>query len=251
MRSSAAARVSSSASSNPSKTLWRSSIDRTPGRARSASAASGLRRRRLRGRGADARPRPAAGRRARPPAMAAARRRPGRSAGLPRPCDSAVDVHAGRAHAHGRGGVDRAGAPPARRGDRGPVRHRRRRRRAVPGPDRRQRGLVSGQRRGVLLGGRRCPPPGRGDDSAAARVGLGVGAAGPAAARAVHDPRNRVSRRVAERVGYAREGVLRSYQRFKGRRMDAIVFSLLPEDLSGGPGAPGPGPSGPLGPPAP
>jgi RimJ/RimL family protein N-acetyltransferase len=47
------------------------------------------------------------------------------------------------------------------------------------------------------------------------------------------DPRNGASQRVAERAGYRREGTLRSYQPFKGRRMDAVVFSLLPADLSG------------------
>jgi RimJ/RimL family protein N-acetyltransferase len=50
------------------------------------------------------------------------------------------------------------------------------------------------------------------------------------------DPRNRASQRVAERAGYVREGTLRSYQPFKGRRMDAVVFSLLPTDLPGPPG---------------
>lgn len=45
-------------------------------------------------------------------------------------------------------------------------------------------------------------------------------------------PRNRASQRVAERAGYLREGTLRSYQPFKGRRMDAVVFSLLPADLT-------------------
>jgi RimJ/RimL family protein N-acetyltransferase len=47
------------------------------------------------------------------------------------------------------------------------------------------------------------------------------------------DPQNRASQRVAERAGYVREGTLRSYQPFKGRRMDAVVFSLLPADLPG------------------
>lgn len=47
------------------------------------------------------------------------------------------------------------------------------------------------------------------------------------------DPRNRASQRVAERAGYVREGTLRSYQPFKGRRMDAVMFSLLPADLRG------------------
>jgi RimJ/RimL family protein N-acetyltransferase len=50
------------------------------------------------------------------------------------------------------------------------------------------------------------------------------------------DPANSASQRVAERAGYVREGTLRSYQPFKGRRMDAVVFSLLPADLKRPPG---------------
>jgi RimJ/RimL family protein N-acetyltransferase len=42
------------------------------------------------------------------------------------------------------------------------------------------------------------------------------------------------SQRVAEKAGFAREGVLRSYLEFKGRRRDAVMFSLLPGDWDGG-----------------
>jgi ribosomal-protein-alanine N-acetyltransferase len=52
------------------------------------------------------------------------------------------------------------------------------------------------------------------------------------------DPRNRASQGVAGRAGYVREGTLRSYQPFKGRRMDVVVFSLLPADLDGSPEPP-------------
>jgi RimJ/RimL family protein N-acetyltransferase len=44
------------------------------------------------------------------------------------------------------------------------------------------------------------------------------------------DPENFVSQKVAERAGFTREGVLRSYQRFKDGRMDAVMFSRLPSD---------------------
>jgi RimJ/RimL family protein N-acetyltransferase len=44
------------------------------------------------------------------------------------------------------------------------------------------------------------------------------------------DPANLVSQKVAERAGFTREGVLRSYQRFKDGRMDAVMFSRLPSD---------------------
>jgi RimJ/RimL family protein N-acetyltransferase len=44
------------------------------------------------------------------------------------------------------------------------------------------------------------------------------------------DPGNPASQRVAAAAGYEREGVLRSYQWFKDRRMDAVMFSRLPTD---------------------
>ena len=42
---------------------------------------------------------------------------------------------------------------------------------------------------------------------------------------------NRASQRVAERAGFTREGVLRSYTDNKGERLDMIAYSLLPGDL--------------------
>jgi RimJ/RimL family protein N-acetyltransferase len=44
------------------------------------------------------------------------------------------------------------------------------------------------------------------------------------------DPANEASQRVAAAAGFTREGVLRSYQRFKDGRMDAVMFSRLPSD---------------------
>jgi RimJ/RimL family protein N-acetyltransferase len=44
------------------------------------------------------------------------------------------------------------------------------------------------------------------------------------------DPANEASQRVAEAAGFTREGVLRSYQRFKDGRMDAVMYSRLPSD---------------------
>jgi RimJ/RimL family protein N-acetyltransferase len=44
------------------------------------------------------------------------------------------------------------------------------------------------------------------------------------------DPANMPSQRVAEAAGFTREGVLRSYQRFKDTRMDAVMYSRLPGD---------------------
>ena len=45
------------------------------------------------------------------------------------------------------------------------------------------------------------------------------------------EPDNVGSQRVAEKAGFSHEGTLRSLLDFKGRRRDAEMFSLLPEDL--------------------
>ena len=48
----------------------------------------------------------------------------------------------------------------------------------------------------------------------------------------ITDPDNRASQRVAEKVGYKREGVLRSHLLHPdGRRRDSMMFSLLPGEL--------------------
>jgi RimJ/RimL family protein N-acetyltransferase len=47
------------------------------------------------------------------------------------------------------------------------------------------------------------------------------------------DVTNGASRKVAERCGYAREGVMRSIHLKQGRRVDAELWSLLPEDVAG------------------
>ena len=46
------------------------------------------------------------------------------------------------------------------------------------------------------------------------------------------DPRNAASVRVAERAGFQREGVLRSWVDVNGERVDHVSFSLLPADSS-------------------
>jgi RimJ/RimL family protein N-acetyltransferase len=47
------------------------------------------------------------------------------------------------------------------------------------------------------------------------------------------DPENAASQRVAEKVGFRREGVLRSHLLHKdGRRRDSVMFSLLPGELA-------------------
>ena len=48
----------------------------------------------------------------------------------------------------------------------------------------------------------------------------------------ITDPDNRASQRVAEKVGFQREGVLRSHLLHPdGRRRDSLMFSLLPGEL--------------------
>jgi RimJ/RimL family protein N-acetyltransferase len=46
------------------------------------------------------------------------------------------------------------------------------------------------------------------------------------------EPANTASQGVAERSGYQREGVLRRFDEIAGRRVDSVIFSLLPEDLA-------------------
>ena len=47
----------------------------------------------------------------------------------------------------------------------------------------------------------------------------------------VTDPANVGSQRVAVKAGFQREGTLRSFVLIKGTRRDAVMYSLLPEDL--------------------
>jgi [ribosomal protein S5]-alanine N-acetyltransferase len=48
------------------------------------------------------------------------------------------------------------------------------------------------------------------------------------------EPWNEGSWRAAERVGYLREGRLRSWQRVGQERRDMYMYSLLPQDLARG-----------------
>jgi ribosomal-protein-alanine N-acetyltransferase len=56
--------------------------------------------------------------------------------------------------------------------------------------------------------------------------------AGLARVEALVVPDNVASQRVLESVGFRREGHLRSYLVFGGRRADALIYSLLPSDLA-------------------
>lgn len=45
-------------------------------------------------------------------------------------------------------------------------------------------------------------------------------------------PDNTASQRVLEKSGFRREGLLRSYLAYRGNRVDALLYSLLPSDLT-------------------
>jgi RimJ/RimL family protein N-acetyltransferase len=47
-------------------------------------------------------------------------------------------------------------------------------------------------------------------------------------------PGNVASQRVAEKVGYKREGLLHGYAEVRGKRTDAVMYSLSPADLERG-----------------
>ena len=57
-----------------------------------------------------------------------------------------------------------------------------------------------------------------------------LGTLGLARLELLTEPDNLASQRVAERCGYVREGLMRSYQEIKGRRRDYVLYSLLPAD---------------------
>ena len=54
---------------------------------------------------------------------------------------------------------------------------------------------------------------------------------GAARVQLVTEPEKVASQQVAEKAGFTREATLRSYIELKGRRRDAVMFSLLPDDL--------------------
>ena len=78
-------------------------------------------------------------------------------------------------------------------------------------------------------------PEGRGEGRATRAVRLtarwALSQPGVARLELSTDPENTASQRVAERSGFRREGVLRSYHEVGGRREDAVFFSLLPGEL--------------------
>ena len=53
----------------------------------------------------------------------------------------------------------------------------------------------------------------------------------PARLQLFTDVENEISMRVAERAGFAREGLLRNWYDLRGERRDAVMFSLLPENV--------------------
>ena len=78
-------------------------------------------------------------------------------------------------------------------------------------------------------------PEGRGHGRATRAVQLvsrwALSQPGVARLELATSPENTASQRVAERSGFQREGVLRSYNLVDGSREDAVFFSLLPGEL--------------------
>lgn len=54
---------------------------------------------------------------------------------------------------------------------------------------------------------------------------------GIARVQATAEPWNRSSQRVLEKLGFQREGLLRSYSSWRGERQDVFLYSLIPSDL--------------------
>jgi RimJ/RimL family protein N-acetyltransferase len=79
-------------------------------------------------------------------------------------------------------------------------------------------------------------PRARGRGIGSRAVGLlarwAVKEAGLARVEAYVIPDNIASQRVLEKAGFRREGLLRSYLSYEGRRFDALLYSLLPSDLA-------------------
>jgi RimJ/RimL family protein N-acetyltransferase len=57
---------------------------------------------------------------------------------------------------------------------------------------------------------------------------------GAARVQLLTEPENRASQRVAEKAGFRREALLRSFVDVKGRRPDVYMYALLREDLEWG-----------------
>ena len=64
-------------------------------------------------------------------------------------------------------------------------------------------------------------------------VEWGFGSGARARLQLITEPGNVPSQRLAERVGFRREGLLRSYAVLKGERRDFLMYGLLPADPRG------------------
>jgi [ribosomal protein S5]-alanine N-acetyltransferase len=58
-----------------------------------------------------------------------------------------------------------------------------------------------------------------------------LGTCGLARVELLAEPSNAVAVAAAQSAGFAREGVLRGYERKRGKRVDMVVLSLIPADL--------------------
>ena len=87
-------------------------------------------------------------------------------------------------------------------------------------------------RRGRLLAGARRPRPGPRDPRGAADLPRGAfDTLGLERIDLLAGTGNAASQRVAERAGFTREAILRSYMRGKGERQDMVAFGLLRDEL--------------------
>lgn len=68
-----------------------------------------------------------------------------------------------------------------------------------------------------------------------------LGPCGLARVELITEPDNLAMIAAAAAAGFVREGVLRKYVRDRGRRVDVVIMSLLPDDLRAPGGAPEPG----------
>jgi ribosomal-protein-alanine N-acetyltransferase len=64
-----------------------------------------------------------------------------------------------------------------------------------------------------------------------------VGKGGLARLEAYVIPDNIPSQRMLEKSGFRREGLLRSYLSYDGRRFDALLYSLISSEIEISPGA--------------
>ena len=147
------------------------------------------------------------------------------------PLHTERDHRPGDVHAQRWSGVDRAAVVAARRGLGTLTSDCRRGLERGTG-----RGRVDGGKPGTVEIGYWLIPRARGRGFASRAVALlarwALTEASLARVEALVVPDNVASQRVLEKAGFRREGHLRSYLELERQRADALIYSLLPSDLS-------------------